>query len=141
MFARIISMVQAKFRKPSSQQEESPAEDIIEDIIENPIAEFLIQIDDKGDFAIGAECFSTEEEYATFLAMTLYLLNSGMLADYFVEALRLCSEGDEAKLEFIRGAMQSWKKIYDDQDIAVEGSTNKDAVDPKDVFSFHAMRP
>jgi hypothetical protein len=137
MFAKILSMAREKFRKPSSQQEESPAEDIVE----NPIAEFLIQIDAKGDFAVGAECFSTEEQYVHFMGMTLYLLNSGMLADYLIESLRLCSEGDEAKLKFVRNSILCWKEMCDQGTDAVDASANKDAVDPKDVFSFYAMRP
>ena len=141
MFARILSMVREKFRKLSSQREAPPVEDVVEDVIEDPIAEFVIQLDGNGDFAIGAECFSTEEEYAAFLGMTLYLLNSGMLSDYFVEALRLCAEGDEAKLKFARKSMESWKEMYDKDNIPDEGTEHKDAVDPKDVFSFHKMRP
>lgn len=136
MLARILSMVRDKFKKLSSQREAAPVEDVIED----PIAEFVIQLDGKGDFAIGAGCFSTEEEHASFMGMTLYLLNSGMLSDYFVEALRLCAEGDEDKLKFAMQAMECWKGLYE-QDGIPELTGHKDAVDPKDVFSFHMMRP
>ena len=136
MFARILSMIREKFRNLSSKKDPL----LVEDIMDDPIAEFVIQLDGKGDFAIGAECFSTEKEYAVFMGMTLYLLNSGMLSDYFVEALRLCAEGDEDKLKFARKAMESWKEMYDN-DSLLEGAEHKDAVDPKDVFSFHKMRP
>jgi hypothetical protein len=36
-----------------------------------------------------------------------------MLSDYFVEALRLCAEGDEDKLKFAMKSMRCWKEIYD----------------------------
>jgi hypothetical protein len=139
MFTKILSIAREKFRKIYSHQDLLDDEDIIDD----PIVEFVVQIDAKGDFAIGANCLSTDEEHAPFLGMTLYLLNSGMLSDYFVEALRLDSEGDEAKLKFVRNAMGCWKEIYEKE--GAEGipqaQEHKDAVDPKDVFSFHKMRP
>jgi hypothetical protein len=136
MFARILSMAREKFRKISPQK----APDYDENLIDDPVAEFVIQIDGKGDFAIGGECFSTEEKHATFLGLTLYLLNSGMLSEYFIEALKLCAEEDEAKLKFVRHSIQRWKEMYD-QEIDADAPPNKDAVDPKDVFSFHMMRP
>ena len=136
MLARILSMVREKLIKSSSHDVPTPHENIIKD----PVAEFVVQIDAHGDFAIGAECFSTEDEYARFVGMTLYLLNSGMLSDYFVEALRLCSEDDEAKMEFIGTSMRCWKEIYEQEggDITEE---SRDAVNPRDVFSFYKMRP
>ena len=139
MFARILSMVQEKLRKLSPQREAPTVENLIED----PIAEFVIQIDGNGDFAIGVECFSTEQEHASFMGMTLYLLNSGMLSDYFVEALRLDSEEDEDKLKFAMSTMRCWKDIYDKDGVEglLEAPEHKDAVNPKDVFSFHMMRP
>jgi len=137
MFARILSMAREKFRKTSSQKAPDPEENIIDD----PIAEIVIQIDAKGDFAVGAECFSTEQQYVHFVGMTLYLLNSGMLADYLIDSLKLCSEGDEAKLKFVRNSILCWKEMYDQEIVAADGPANKDAVDPKDVFSFHMMRP
>ena len=136
MLAKILSMVREKFREASPQKEADDAQHVIDD----PIAEFVLQIDANGDFAIGAECFSTEEKHAPFLGLTLYLLNSGMLADYFIEALRLCSEDDEVKLKFIRSSLELWKDMTE-QAIDAEGHSNKDAIDPKDVFSFYAMRP
>ena len=132
-------MIREKFRKRSPQKAPDPDENIID----NPIVEFVVQIDARGDFAIGADCLSTDERHAEFLGTTLYLLNSGMLSDYFVEALRLDCEGDGAKLKFVMNAMGCWRETYEKE--SVEGllqvQEHKDAVDPKDVFSFHKMRP
>jgi hypothetical protein len=136
MFAKILSVVREKFRKPSPQKESAPTEDTADD----PIAELVIQLDDKGDFAIGVECFSTKEEYAAFMGTTLYLINSGMLADYFVEALRVYAGEDESKIKFVMKSMEYWKEFYE-KDEGVEDNEHKDAVDPKDVFSFYTMRP
>ena len=136
MFAKILSIAREKLSKISSNQDQSRNEDVIDD----PIVEFVIQVDAKGDFAIGADCFSTEETHAAFLGMTLYLLNAGMLSEYFVESLRLCSEGDKEKIEFVMDAMTCWKEIYD-KEISADHDVNRDAVDPRDVFSFHKMRP
>jgi hypothetical protein len=136
MLARILSMVREKLTKSSSHDVETPHETIIQD----PVAEFVVQIDAEGDFAIGAECFSTEEKYAPLVGMTLYLLNSGMLSDYFAEALRLCSEGDEEKTSFTVACMGCWREIYDQEGGAIT-EDSRDAVNPRDVFSFYKMRP
>jgi len=133
MLSKILSMAKKKFNKITSSNTSVSQEHIIDD----PIAEFVIQLDQKGNFAIGADCFATEKEYAEFLGMTLYLLNAGMLSDYFVEALRLYSEGDEEKTKFVLDSISCWKQVYDNE---IEAS-DKDAVDPKDVFSFYRMRP
>ena len=133
MLAKILSTVRKKFNKISSSDTPISQENIIDD----PIVEFVVQVDQNGNFAIGADCFSTQKEYAEFLGMTLYLLNAGMLSDYFVEALRLCSEGDEDKIKFVLDSITCWKQVYDHE---IE-SSSKDAVEPKDVFSFYRMRP
>ena len=43
-------------------------------------------------------------------------------------------------MKFMMTSMESWKEIHDAQ---VEGIENaeRDAVNPKDVFSFYRMRP
>ena len=133
MLSKILSMARKKFNKITSSDTPVSQENIIDD----PVAEFVIQLDQKGNFAIGADCFSTEKEYAEFLGMTLYLLNAGMLSDYFVEALRLYSEGDEEDPKYVLDSISCWKQVYDNE---IEAS-DKDAVDPKDVFSFYRMRP
>ena len=63
-----------------------------------------------------------------------------MLSDYFVESLRLEADGDEDKMAYCMLAMQSWKLFYEEYIEQAVDST-KDAVDPKDVFSFYKMRP
>ena len=136
MLTKIFSLALEKIKKISSS-EEVPVD---VNVLEDPVFEFVVQIDGNGDFAIGSECFSTEEEHSTFLGMTLYLLNAGLLSDYFVEAMRLCAEGDESKMKFILNAMQCWKDVYD-REAAASSSSSKDAVEPKDVFSFYTMRP
>ena len=138
MIEKLLKIVKEKFNKISSnpkRERESNA-----DTLESPFLQFVIQVDDKGDFAIGAECYSTEATNAPFLGTLLYFINAGMLSDYFVEALRLCSEGDEAATKFMMKSMESWKEIYDTE-IEASLSADKDAVDPKDVFSFYKMRP
>ena len=136
MLTKLLQIVKEKFKKISSnKQRDSNAE-----VLDDPFLEFFIQIDEEGDFAIGAECYSTDEKNSPYLGMILYLLNTGMLSDYFVESLRLCAEGDQAKMKFMMTSMESWKEIYDAQIESIEDG-NKDAVDPKDVFSFYRMRP
>ena len=138
MIAKLLKIVKEKFNKISSnskEERESNAE-----TLDRPFLQFVIQVDDVGDFAIGAECYSTETKNAPFLGTLLYFINSGMLSDYFVEALRLCSEGDEPTTKFMMKSMESWKEIYDTE-IEMSLNSEKDAVDPKDVFSFYKMRP
>ena len=136
MIGRLLQIVKEKINKVSlTKERESNAE-----ILEDPFLEFVIQIDNQGDFAIGAECYSTDNDNAPYLGMILYLLNTGMLSDYFVEALRLCAEGDPEQMKFMMTSMESWKEIHDAQFEVIENA-DRDYVNPKDVFSFYRMMP
>lgn len=135
MFQKILSLAKKKFKKISSKSKGGDPQ-----ILHSPVARFTIEIDIEGEFAIQSECLSLEEDHAGYLGQLLFLLNNGMLSDYFVEALRLEAEGDEERMAFCKVAMQSWKLFYDEYLEHAVDST-KDAVDPKDVFSFYKMRP
>ena len=135
MLEKILSLIKKKFRKISSENACAGTH-----LLDDPIVQFTMQIDDKGDFAISSECYSTELEHSELLGQLLFLANSGGLSDYFVEALRLESESDEEKLKFCSLALEYWALHFDAQ-LEAGRDFSKDAVDPKDVFSFYKMRP
>lgn len=135
MLTKFFSIIKRKLTKISSGEETDDTSETLED----PFLEFIIQVNSHGDFAIAAECYRTDEENAVFIGTMMYLLNSGMLSDHFVDALRLCSEGDEDKLRLMMRSMEHWKEMYDTE--VAQAPDSKDAVSPKDVFSFYQMRP
>jgi len=135
MLTKFFSIIKKKLTKISSRKET----DDVSEVLEDPFLEFVIQVNSHGDFAIAAECHRTDEENAVFLGTIMYLLHSGMLSDHFVDSLKLCSEGDEDKLRLMMKAMEHWKEMYDIE--IAQAPDSKDAVSPKDVFSFYQMRP
>tara|TARA_R100000008_G_C3530143_1_gene138811 strand:- start:348 stop:755 length:408 start_codon:yes stop_codon:yes gene_type:complete len=135
MLQKILSLAKKRFKQISSKRQNGDS-----DLLDNPVAQFTIQIDTEGEFAIHSECYSLEDDHAGYLGQLLFLINNGMLSDYFVESLRLEADGDEDKMAYCMLAMQSWKLFYEEYIEQAVDST-KDAVDPKDVFSFYKMRP
>lgn len=108
------------------------------EFLENPDAEFIIQVNKEGEFVIATECASFSEESVHFVAMALHMLNSGHLVEFFTESLSLWGGEDVEKQAFVSQVLTGWHQI---QTEGIEGdlSNSEPAVSPKEVFSLYKL--
>ena len=122
-----------KLRQVFRRKEKLPEE-------EEADAQILITLDDQGDFTVATHINKTNEEMSEVTGMVLHMINSGLLADIFLQSLNLWAETEEQKV-FILKVIESWKGLYDeDPNQSSKSSTKKLAVDPSDVFGLKNLK-
>ena len=122
-----------KLRQVFRRKEKPPEE-------EEADAQILITLDDQGDFTVATHINKTNEEMSEVTGMVLHMVNSGLMADIFLQSLNLWAETEEQKI-FILKVIESWKGLYDeDPNQSPKSSTKKLAVDPSDVFGLKNLK-
>jgi len=122
-----------KLRQVFRRKEKPPEE-------EEADAQILITLDDQGDFTVATHINKTNEEMSEVTGMVLHMINSGLMADIFLQSLNLWAETEEQKV-FILKVIESWKGLYDeDPNQSSKSSTKKLAVDPSDVFGLKNLK-
>ena len=122
-----------KLRQVFRRKEKLPEE-------EEADAQILITLDDQGDFTVATHINKTNEEMSEVTGMVLHMINSGLMADIFLQSLNLWAETEEQKV-FILKVIESWKGLYDeDPNQSSKSSTKKLAVDPSDVFGLKNLK-
>ena len=117
----------------SSDTDPTPLEDIC--------GKITIYFREDGEFAVASDFTRQDEAAIEMGGILLHRLNSGNLAEYFVQSLKLWAEGDLGKEHFAKEVIKEWKSIF------YENNTDKLkslkggelAVDPSDVFGLKGM--
>tara|TARA_R100000306_G_C4265976_1_gene87681 strand:- start:50 stop:478 length:429 start_codon:yes stop_codon:yes gene_type:complete len=105
-----------------------------------PAVHFLITVDEDGDFEVSSDISNLNTPIADVTAMVLHLINSGLMAEYFVQSLNLWAEDDEQKA-FAKEVISNWKDLFDEANPTQDTpATSKLAVDPSDVFGLKSLK-
>ena len=100
----------------------------------------LITVCNDGDFTVATDIGETTEECAEVTGMILHMINSGLMADIFLQSLNLWAETPKQKV-FMAQVIESWKSLYDeDSSDKSKGTIKNLAVDPSDVFGLKSLK-
>ena len=100
----------------------------------------LITVCNDGDFTVATDIVETTEECAEVTGMILHMINSGLMADIFLQSLNLWAETPKQKI-FMAQAIERWKSLYDEDPIQSNSKNSKNlAVDPSDVFGLKGLK-
>ena len=134
-----------KIPKSSSQSASDSTE--FSNNLETACAMVSIHIREDGEFAITSEFFNDTDDTAEISGAVLHMLNSGLLADYFLKSLHLWGNHNEQQTTFVLKIIKIWKARFDNNEIESEKmsdhnnteSSYKLAVDPSDVFGLKGL--
>ena len=100
----------------------------------------LITLCDDGDFTVATDITETTEECAEVTGMILHMINSGLIADIFLQSLNLWAETPKQKV-FMAQIIERWKSLYDEDPMQSNSKSSKNlAVDPSDVFGLKGLK-
>ena len=100
----------------------------------------LITVCNDGDFTVATDISETTEECAEVTGMILHMINSGLMANIFLQSLNLWAETPKQKV-FMAQVIESWKGLYDEESSdKSKNTTNNLAVDPSDVFGLKSLK-
>ena len=137
MFHAIFRQVRRFFRK---KQEPKPIDSAPDSPIGEHCAKITMYVREDGEFSLSTEFEKIGEDESDVTSMVFHMLNSGLLVEYFIQALNLWATTDEQK-KFILSIIEKWKLLYDsDEDIVKTTQTTKLAVDPSDVFGLKRLK-
>jgi hypothetical protein len=132
----------------SSNEDEKEVEVEVEfeefsDNLDTACATITIYIREDGEFAITSEFFDDTKDVAEISGTVLHMLNSGILADYFLQSLNLWGDENEQQHAFVLQIIQKWKNMFDSNEIeSMQNNTEssyKLAIDPSDVFGLKGL--
>ena len=140
MFNLLLEQLQKLFKKNKQYNQQKEKE--FTDMLESACAKFTFYVREDGEFAVTTEFFRSDEKVIDVSSTVLHMLNSGMLAEYFVKSLKLWGEEDDQDKKFILEIIKGWKVLYD-EDTDIDKKSNKKfklAVDPSDVFGLRSLK-
>jgi len=146
MFDLLLKQFQKLFKKEKQKKYESENEkekQFIE-MLNTSCSKFTFYVREDGEFAVTTEFFRSDEDVIEVSSTVLHMLNSGLLAEYFVQSLKLWGEEDDDDEDerFILEIIKRWKVLYD-EDEDMDKKSNKKfklAVDPSDVFGLKSLK-
>lgn len=138
MFNLLLEQLQKLFKK--NKQYNQQKEKAFTEMLDTCCSKFTFHIREDGEFAVTSEFFRSDEEVIDVSSTVLHMLNSGMLAEYFVRSLKLWGEEDDQDKKFILDIIKRWKVLYDEDEDAKSDKQLKLAVDPSDVFGLKGMK-
>ena len=122
-------------------QTDQDDQDDQDELLENPSTTIVLNLREDGEFTVALDFMRTEDEVAEVTGTMLHMINSGLMAEYFVEALNLWSEDKEQK-KFILTIVKRWRSLYEEANAEDETvlAPSKLAVDPTDVFGLRRLQ-
>ena len=120
----------------TSGEDEDDTQEFTESL-DSACAKITVYIREDGEFAITSEFYRNNEEMITASAAILHMMNSGTLADYFLQSLQFWGEEHNKDEKFIIDIIKKWKLLFDDDQSTIQ---NNLAVDPSDVFSLRSLK-
>ena len=122
-------------------EDTSHTDEIASDLIDNidsacTIITFYMRED--GEFAVTTEMKRDNEGAVDMTGTVLHMINSGLLAEYFLQSLHLWAEGHPEYQSVILNVTKKWKGLFD-EDTTDTKSESPLAIDPSDVFSLKSF--
>ena len=105
--------------------------------LDSSCAKITVYIREDGEFAITSEFYRNNEKVIDASSTVLHMMNSGSLADYFLQSLHLWAEEDDNHEKFIVEIIKRWKLLFDNDQSTIQ---NNLAIDPSDVFSLKSLK-
>ena len=125
--------------KPVSHETPASSSTEFSDNLDTACAKATIYMREDGEFAIASEFLDDSEDTVEISGTVFHMLNSGLLADYFLQSLYLWGEQDEEQKQFVLKIIKKWKGLFDENDETVDSNKYKLAVDPTDVFDLKTL--
>ena len=135
-----LSESQLDMRHSTSDSNESTETESIP--LENICGQMTIYFREDGEFAVASDFTRQDKETIEMGGLLLHTINSGNLAEYFIQSLRLWAEGDIGKEQFAKEVIKEWKSLFyeDNTDKLQSLKGGALAVDPSDVFGLKGMK-
>ncbi len=144
MLSKLISIIKSKFKKKPKKQSKKARlfddDSLVDELFEDPSAEWFFQLDTEGMFGVGMDCYKMSSDDAMMIGATLFMMNSGQLSEYFLEALTLWAGDDVQRRKFASECVRCWRELYEHDDGPEVYSGNL-AVNPTEVFNLYGLRP
>ena len=122
---------------PTTSGEDEDDIQHLTDILDSAGAKLTVYIREDGEFAITSEFYRNNEEVINASSTVLHMMNSGALADYFLQSLHLWAEEHDNSEKFIVEIIKRWKLLFDNDQPTIQ---NNLAIDPSDVFSIKSLK-
>ena len=137
MLLRFLKKIINKIKKPPKKILSTKKDSVLGDYF----FEISIQVREDGEFAVSTDLDPVDDASSFIAGATLYMLNAGILADYFVDALALRVESGEVPLKEVEKILSEWKDLVDEsiQKKKQENSISP-AVNPEDVFGIRKVK-
>ena len=133
---QLLTGNQAPNAPTTSGEDEDDAQEFTESL-DSACAKITVYIREDGEFAITSEFYRNNEEVIDASGTVLHMMNSGSLADYFLQSLHLWAEEHDDSEAFIVEIIKKWKLLFDNDQPTTQ---NNLAIDPSDVFSLKSLQ-
>lgn len=127
-----INALKGLFKKTDKEEKALPSESYIEDEDLSCLVTLRIDVA-TGDFNVIVDPADTSTEAASVVGLVMYLLNSGKLSSFFVDAYDFWKEDCPEKISFTNSIMEQWissANLYEGK------KEDKLAMKASDVFSI-----
>ena len=108
MFHAIFQQVRQFFSK---KQEPKPIDSAPDSPIGEHCAKITMYVREDGEISLATEVEKIGENESDVTSMVFHMLNSGLLVEYFIQALNLWATTDEQK-KFILSIIEKWNLLY-----------------------------
>ena len=109
-------------------------------LLEDPYATIVIRLREDGEFTIGTEFDRVGDEQATVSAQMLQMINSGFLAEFFIQSLNVWAEDVDQK-KFVIEILRQWRVLHEQYEKEHDQTSHHElAVDPSEVFGLRRMK-
>ena len=112
----------------------STSEKLVDDL-NTSCSTITIYMREDGEFAVTTEFNRNDEQVMDVTGTILHMLNSGLLADYFLQSLHFWANEHPQDTILIRDIIKQWKVLFDEEENADQAL----AVDPSEVFSLKSF--
>ena len=121
-----------------------PVEDIVHtdeitDNLESACTIVVFYMREDGEFAVTTEIKRNNEEVIDMTGTALHMMNTGLLAEYFVQSLHLWADENPEYKPVVLSVIKKWKILFDEDTIDDDNSRSRLAIDPSDVFSLKSF--
>lgn len=127
---------------PDKPVEDTVRTDIASDLADNldsSCSIIVFYMREDGEFAITTEIKRNNEETIDMTATALHMMNSGLLAEYFLQSLNLWADENPEYKPVVVSIIKKWKILFDEDTINDDDSQSRLAIDPSDVFSLKSF--
>ena len=108
------------------------------DNLESACAIITFYLREDGEFAVTTEMKRDNEGAMDMTGTVLHMINSGLLAEYFLQSLHLWADENPEYQSVILNVTKKWKMLYDEK-TTDDNSESPLAIDPSDVFSLKSF--